>query len=970
MALKFRRGTTAQKSGSLAFGEPYVNTTLGTLQIGLDSGDVTLSAIGTGSNLSVAGISGSSLDITGNAKIDGNVIIGGTITAKEIHTSVVSSSVLYESGSTQFGDSADDTHIFNGSVYMSHSLNTGYFRASNITGSENHLAYFTDEHSIAGASAIQITNSGSTIGVGTTGFNAAQPERLIVDNGDSFNIATFQSSKNESFVEVNIKNFGSGSNASTDLVLWNDISSETRDFLDLGLNSSNYSAGVLGYENDAYLTTTAADIYIGPYRTGSHAHTHLFGGGQWDTPAITIDNNNEIHISSSVLPDSANTFDLGSSTNYFKDLYLSTGSIKFVDNTGVVGGLSLNTLNSLTSATGSTDAKFQTLATYTGSINDKIAALIAYTGSDITTNNAQDLRLSNVEASAATALSTNNAQDAKLTSIQSHTSSVDGRFSGLATISASLILTASNHEQRLAANEAISGTFARTNSSNIFTGTQTITGSMYISGDMIVQGSSSLQNISASVVSIGTNIINLNNDTPAVRFGGISVFDSGSTAGTGSLFWDSENERWIYQKSSGSAYSGGMFISGPRNTGALGSEVGLTSNRLAVSVGGDHISSSQIYVDNDTVSIPGNLQVTGSIVGTIVGNASTANTLLTARLINGTSFDGSSNITIPNLVSGSSQISGITNGQLSNSSVTVTAGTGMTGGGLVSLGGTITLNNAGVTSNVAGTGISVSSATGASTITNTGVTSAVAGNAIDVSGATGAVTISHADTSTAANLSATSRTYVSALTFDTYGHVTGYSTGTESVTDTNTVTTNIAGTGISVSSGTGNSTISNTGVTSAVAGTGVSVSGATGAVTISIGQSVATNATPTFGNLTINGTITATGDITAFYTSDRRHKNNIQTITNALDKVKKLNGVTWEWNDDVNEVTKTTPTTGLIAQEVQAVLPQVVVERENGYLGLDYSKMMGLLVEAIKEQQIKIDNLTVEVETLKKKKGL
>jgi hypothetical protein len=80
MGLKFRRGTTAQKSGSLAFGEPYVNTTLGTLQIGGDTGDITLGASGTGSQGTFAGISGSSLDITGNAKIDGNLRLGGNIT--------------------------------------------------------------------------------------------------------------------------------------------------------------------------------------------------------------------------------------------------------------------------------------------------------------------------------------------------------------------------------------------------------------------------------------------------------------------------------------------------------------------------------------------------------------------------------------------------------------------------------------------------------------------------------------------------------------------------------------------------------------------------------------------------------------------------------------------------------------------------------------------------------------------------
>ena len=87
---------------------------------------------------------------------------------------------------------------------------------------------------------------------------------------------------------------------------------------------------------------------------------------------------------------------------------------------------------------------------------------------------------------------------------------------------------------------------------------------------------------------------------------------------------------------------------------------------------------------------------------------------------------------------------GITNGQLANSSVTVSAGSGLAGGGAVALGGSVTLTNAGVTGVVAGTGIAVSSATGSVTITNTGVlsfnglTGAVAG-VTSVNGSTGAV---------------------------------------------------------------------------------------------------------------------------------------------------------------------------------------------------------------------------------------
>ena len=195
--------------------------------------------------------------------------------------------------------------------------------------------------------------------------------------------------------------------------------------------------------------------------------------------------------------------------------------------------------------------------------------------------------------------------------------------------------------------------------------------------------------------------------------------------------------------------------------------------------------------------------------------------------------------------------------------------------------------------------------------------------------------------------------------------ISGKSLGTN--LSTLTISSGLSGTSYNGSS---DITIANTGVLGLSSGTGVSVTGTNSNLTVSIGQQVATGASPTFAGLTINGAITATGDITAFFTSDKRHKNNIQIIPNALEKVSKLNGVTWEWNDDVHEVTKSTPKTGLIAQEVQEVLPEVVKEREDGFLALDYSKMMGLMVEAIKEQQTQIHSLTIEIEKLKESKGL
>jgi hypothetical protein len=125
----------------------------------------------------------------------------------------------------------------------------------------------------------------------------------------------------------------------------------------------------------------------------------------------------------------------------------------------------------------------------------------------------------------------------------------------------------------------------------------------YVSGtayfnNIVVFGTSSIQYITSSQVNIGANIITVNTDTPAVRFGGLSVFDSGSTQLTGSMLWDSEKNHWVYSNPSGSSYSGGMFISGPRSS-ALGSEQGTTACMLLVGQGSDHLTSSLIYHDRE-----------------------------------------------------------------------------------------------------------------------------------------------------------------------------------------------------------------------------------------------------------------------------------------------------------------------------------------------------------------------------------
>jgi hypothetical protein len=107
--------------------------------------------------------------------------------------------------------------------------------------------------------------------------------------------------------------------------------------------------------------------------------------------------------------------------------------------------------------------------------------------------------------------------------------------------------------------------------------------------------------------------------------------------------------------------------------------------------------------------------------------------------------------------------------------------------------------------------------------------------------------------------------------------------------------------------------------------------------------------------VTITGELRATGDVIAYYSSDERLKDNITPISNALDKVKQIGGYEFDWND--KQSTYEGHDVGVIAQEIEAVLPELVTTRDNGYKAVKYEKIIALLIEAIKEQQRQIDEL-------------
>jgi hypothetical protein len=147
----------------------------------------------------------------------------------------------------------------------------------------------------------------------------------------------------------------------------------------------------------------------------------------------------------------------------------------------------------------------------------------------------------------------------------------------------------------------------------------------------------------------------------------------------------------------------------------------------------------------------------------------------------------------------------------------------------------------------------------------------------------------------------------------------------------------------------------------------ITVTNASGSITLSTPQSINTASSVQFGSFGVgtaasgtSGEIRATNNVTAYYSSDKRLKDNVQTIENALNKVSQIRGVEFDWNnlqepEDGYFVRK--HDIGVIAQEVEKVLPEVVGTREDGIKAVKYDRLVPLLIEAIKELKAEIDNL-------------
>ncbi len=200
--------------------------------------------------------------------------------------------------------------------------------------------------------------------------------------------------------------------------------------------------------------------------------------------------------------------------------------------------------------------------------------------------------------------------------------------------------------------------------------------------------------------------------------------------------------------------------------------------------------------------------------------------------------------------------------------------------------------------------------------------------------------------------------------------ISGFNNDSGFTTNTGTVTSVSGGNGLTGS-------VTTSGSLAVGAGTGIDVTADAVAVDVSdfmtngsnnrVVTATGTDAMNAEANMTfdgstldVTGAIRATGDVTAFYSSDKNLKENISNIENSLDKVSKLNGVYYNWTKEAQEKHShfgEEKEVGVIAQDVEAVLPEIVATREDGTKAVRYERLCAVLIESIKELKKEIEEL-------------
>jgi hypothetical protein len=572
------------------------------------------------------------------------------------------------------------------------------------------------------------------------------------------------------------------------------------------------------------------------------------------------------NLDGSIIPSADITYDLGSPTKQWRDIYVGPGS------------LYLNGTKVLEDDSGT--LKFNA--------DPNQAMTIATTGTAaVTISGGNALNFATSEANADIALNPTG-------QIELNSDVVIGAGNALTTSNGSALTVNSNLD--LGSNTVSAGTFIGSFSGNISASSGTTTmNNLVVDGNLTVGGTTTTVN--TETINLADNIITLNSNatgTPTQN-GGIEVERGDSTNVT--LRWNESSDKWEVTED-GSTYKEILLDGDVPDNAATATALETARNIGGVSFDG----TADINLPG--VNTAGTQNTSGNAATATLASSATA--LANARTIGGVSFDGTANINLPGVNTSGNQD---TSGNAATATKLATARTiGLSGdvSGSVSFDGSA---NATITATVANNSHShtIANVTGLQTALDAAFVSASASNDTitftTAGGTTSSVSISDAVLSTeqvqdiiGGMVSSNSETNIAVTYNDTTGKLDFSATGT-----------------------------------AYTAGTNLSLSGSQFSVV----------ASPTF-----TGTVTA---VNFNATSDERLKENVETIADAGSKVAALRGVNFDWKATGEK------TMGVIAQEVEAVIPEVVATDDEGMKSVDYQAMVGLLIEAVKELQAKVD---------------
>ena len=609
------------------------NTFLGNQTI---TGNISVSGTSTlTGNTSVGGTLGvtSNATIGGNASVGGNLVVAGRITAEEFHTEITTASVIYASGSTKFGDTIDDKHEFTGSTQISGSftLNGGvilngttfdisqlYAYTQSLKNEVGTIEAYTASVKETISQTLTYTQSLKETISQTLAYTASVKETISqtlaytgsVKQTISQTLAYTASLKgavlpNGTNLDVfgNLRVSGStyfGDNASDNTIITGNVQvtgsvsstgGNTADFIQLSTTPS----GVAGTGKLIWDSTNGGRVNVG----GNISATGFTGSFQSTNGSISA---------------SAQITELPSIQQATASLAAFTGSIR-----AELGNVEAYTASLKETIT-------QTLA-YTASVKETISQTLAYTAS-------VKSEISDIESYTASLKET-------ITQTLAYTGSVKE------TISQTLVYTGSVKEsisQTLAYTASVKSeisdieayTASLKSAVSVNSTNATILGSLTINQNLNVLGSASIQYITSSQLNIFDNIISVNTFTPAVRFGGLAVIDSGSNPQTsGSILFDSQENQWIFVHQNAGIVTSSLLLMGAETYNNVGNETHPTTNRILKSVNDEHLGDSNITDDGTNVLINSNTQITGSlnvsagITGSLQGTAALATSVYT-----------------------------------------------------------------------------------------------------------------------------------------------------------------------------------------------------------------------------------------------------------------------------------------------------------------------------------------------------